>query len=268
MREQLLAGARAEARTSRVLSRDAAAAGARRADERAVPTRAGCCGGRALQPRGRPARRPRRAWDRGGRRAGADRSSRDRRRGRSGRRAHALIAAAGSLLVDWGFVRRQKATGSRPREACLRGERSPSTGTGSAASTFEARRCGGRSDSREWPRLRTRQARKRTNDAGAGHPAAMCPRCFGRWTHAPDPRGPLLRIPPGARRRFARGLPAPVLATAVAVALGWWWVAALGIALTAGAVLLALDRFRQLGHRFHGPRVVVREGSLLRHWTG
>jgi putative membrane protein len=33
------------------------------------------------------------------------------------------------------------------------------------------------------------------------------------------------------------------------------------------AVPLALDRYRQLGHRFDGRRLVVREGSLLRRWT-
>jgi putative membrane protein len=30
---------------------------------------------------------------------------------------------------------------------------------------------------------------------------------------------------------------------------------------------LALDRYRQLGHRFYGKRVVLREGSLTRRWT-
>jgi putative membrane protein len=32
-------------------------------------------------------------------------------------------------------------------------------------------------------------------------------------------------------------------------------------------VPLAIDRYRQLGHRFDGERVVVREGSLSRRWS-
>jgi putative membrane protein len=85
---------------------------------------------------------------------------------------------------------------------------------------------------------------------------------------APDPREQLTAHPRSARaRRFIRALPVPVLATAVAIALGWWWVAAAGLASIVATAFLALDRYRQLGHRFDGKRVVVREGSLTRRWT-
>jgi putative membrane protein len=66
---------------------------------------------------------------------------------------------------------------------------------------------------------------------------------------------------------LARALPPPVLATAVAAVLGWWWVAAAGVAATVVLAALAVDRYRQLGHRFDGRRLAVREGSLLRRWT-
>jgi putative membrane protein len=85
---------------------------------------------------------------------------------------------------------------------------------------------------------------------------------------APDPRAQLVTHPRSARgRRFARALPLPILVTAAAFVLGWWWVAAAGLALTAAAVPLAIDRYRQLGHRFDGRRLAVREGSLRRRWT-
>ena len=50
----------------------------------------------------------------------------------------------------------------------------------------------------------------------------------------------------------------------VAVALGAWWGAALALAALALAALLALDRYRQLGHAFDGRRLSLREGSLRR----
>ena len=85
---------------------------------------------------------------------------------------------------------------------------------------------------------------------------------------AADPRAQLAAHPTSARgRRFARALPLPILVTAAALALGWWWVAAAGLALTAAAVPLAIDRYRQLGHRFDGRRLSLREGSLRRRWT-
>jgi uncharacterized membrane protein YdbT with pleckstrin-like domain len=68
-------------------------------------------------------------------------------------------------------------------------------------------------------------------------------------------------------RRLTRALPAPALVTVVALALGWWSVAVISIVLTVAAVPLALDRYRQLGHRFERQRLAVREGSLQRRWT-
>jgi putative membrane protein len=85
---------------------------------------------------------------------------------------------------------------------------------------------------------------------------------------APDPASRLAAHPPSARgRRFSRALPVPVLATALGIVVGWWWLAAAGLALTVAAVPLAADRYRQLGHGFDGRRVALREGSLLRRWT-
>jgi putative membrane protein len=64
-----------------------------------------------------------------------------------------------------------------------------------------------------------------------------------------------------------RALPLPLLVTAVGVAVDWWWLAAAGLVLTVGAVPLAADRYRQLGHRFDGRRVALRNGSLMRRWS-
>jgi putative membrane protein len=85
---------------------------------------------------------------------------------------------------------------------------------------------------------------------------------------APDPWEPLNAHPPAARgRRFVRALPLPVVVGVAAALLGVWWLAAVGLVATAVAVALALDRYRQLGHRFDGRRLALREGSLVRRWT-
>jgi putative membrane protein len=85
---------------------------------------------------------------------------------------------------------------------------------------------------------------------------------------APDPDGPLVVHPPPARsRRVVRAVALPVAGLVAAVALGAWWGAALALAATAVAVLLALDRYRQLGHAFDGRRLALRDGSLRRRWT-
>ena len=82
---------------------------------------------------------------------------------------------------------------------------------------------------------------------------------------AADPSAPLAAHPCAARsRRFARALALPLAALVVAVALGAWWGAALALAALALAALLALDRYRQLGHAFDGRRLSLREGSLRR----
>ncbi|MGH3134431.1 MAG: PH domain-containing protein [Gaiellaceae bacterium] len=74
--------------------------------------------------------------------------------------------------------------------------------------------------------------------------------------------------PRGARtRRLVRAAAAPLALGTVALALRWWWPAALLLVLAAAGVPLALDRYRQLGHRLAGQRLAVREGSLSRRWT-
>lgn len=68
-------------------------------------------------------------------------------------------------------------------------------------------------------------------------------------------------------RRLLRAVAAPAALGVVALVVGAWWLAALLGALAIAAVPLGFDRYRQLGHRFHGRRLAVREGSLLRRWT-
>lgn len=85
---------------------------------------------------------------------------------------------------------------------------------------------------------------------------------------APDPGTPLTLHPPAARsRRFMRALAVPLIVLAVAVGLREPWAIAAAAVLVVSAVPLALDRYRQLGHRFHGRRLLVREGSLRRRWS-
>ncbi len=85
---------------------------------------------------------------------------------------------------------------------------------------------------------------------------------------AAQPRGELDRHPRAALpRRFVRAVVAPGLVAVAAIALGWWWAALPALVLVAAAVPLALDRYRQLGHRFDGRRLAVRKGSLQRRWT-
>ena len=82
---------------------------------------------------------------------------------------------------------------------------------------------------------------------------------------APDPSAPLAAHPRAARsRRFVRALVLPLAGLAVAAVLGVWWGAALALAALLPATLLALDRYRQLGHAFDGRRLSLREGSLRR----
>jgi putative membrane protein len=84
---------------------------------------------------------------------------------------------------------------------------------------------------------------------------------------AADPSTPLVAHPPAARsRRFVRALALPLVALVILAALAIVWAAALTLALVALA-LLALDRYRQLGHAFDGRRLVLREGSLRRRWS-
>ena len=85
---------------------------------------------------------------------------------------------------------------------------------------------------------------------------------------APDPGAMLSAHPPAARpRRLVRALPVPLVLLGLAAALGALWAVPVTLALTVLALLLALDRYRQLGHAFDGRRLVLREGSLLRRWS-
>jgi len=68
-------------------------------------------------------------------------------------------------------------------------------------------------------------------------------------------------------RRLARAVVLPTVLGVAALALQWWLPAVVLFGLGLGGVPLAIDRYRQLGHRFDGSRLVVREGSLTRRWT-
>jgi putative membrane protein len=181
-----------------------------------------------------------------------------------------LFAVAGSLIVDWGFLLRPEGDGVTAERGLL---------TRRKVSIDRDRIRG--LDVRDTPLRRpfglaavtaiaggVRGARGRTTLAPVVPSADVLALLRSVDRLAPDPRAQLAAHPRSARgRRFARALPLPVLATVLAVALGWWWVAAAGLALIAATAALALDRYRQLGHRFDGRRVVVREGSLMRRWT-
>jgi putative membrane protein len=85
---------------------------------------------------------------------------------------------------------------------------------------------------------------------------------------SPDPAAPLVTHPPASRRRrLVRALALPLVALAILAAFGLVWAALAAAVVTALALLVALDRHRQLGHRFDGRRVALREGSLQRRWS-
>jgi putative membrane protein len=181
-----------------------------------------------------------------------------------------VFAAAGALLVDWDFVLRaegerftaerglftrravsidrERIRGLDVRDSLLRRTFGLAAVTAVAAGV---RRSGGR-----------------TTLAPVLRAGSALPMLHSVDTHAPDPWVELDVHPRAARaRRLTRALPAPALVTVVALALGWWSVAVISIVLTVAAVPLALDRYRQLGHRFERQRLAVREGSLQRRWT-
>ena len=82
------------------------------------------------------------------------------------------------------------------------------------------------------------------------------------------PDGALERHPRAARtRRVVRAVALPALLAAIAFGAGSWWPAVLLLALLPLALLLGIDRYRQLGHSFDGDRLSVREGSLSRRRT-
>jgi putative membrane protein len=180
------------------------------------------------------------------------------------------FAAAGSLLVDWDFtlhdegerltatrglltrrtvsIDRERVRGLDVRDTPLR---RPLQLVGVTAIAGGVRGSGGRTTLA--PVIGTVEAVSLLRSVDA---------------QAPDPAARLHMHPRSALpRRLWRALPLPLVAAVVSALLGWWWVAAVSLGLTAAAVPLALDRYRQLGHRFDGRRVVLRGGSLLRRWS-
>jgi putative membrane protein len=83
-----------------------------------------------------------------------------------------------------------------------------------------------------------------------------------------DP-GPLVQHPPAARRRrIVRALAAGLLVTGIGlvatVTTGWWWVPAVGVALTVLGVPVGLGRYAALGHAAGAGSFTVRSGWLVR----
>jgi putative membrane protein len=181
-----------------------------------------------------------------------------------------LFAVVGSLLVDWGFTLRSE--GDR-----LTAERGLLT---RRTVSIDRERIRGL-DVRDTPLRRPFGLAEVTAIAGGVRgsggrttlaPIASADTVIGLLRSvdplAPEPRAELTPHPRPARtRRFVRALLIPALATGVALLFGWWWAAAAGLVLTAALVPLAADRYRQLGHRFDGRRLAVREGSLRRRWA-
>ena len=181
-----------------------------------------------------------------------------------------LMAAAGSLLVDWRFtlvdegerlravrglltrrivvLDRDRIRGADVRDTPLRRP------FGVVSVTAIAAGVGGRSGGTTLAPLL---------------PAAAAPDLLRAVdAEAPDPAAALTAHPPaGTRRRLRRALPLPLAVLAAAVAFVSPWAIALALVLSALATGLALDRHRQLGHRFDGRRLVLREGSLRRRWS-
>ncbi len=102
-------------------------------------------------------------------------------------------------------------------------------------------------------------------------PAAVAVRVASAIVGAAEPiTCPLVRHQPAAlRRRFVRAL---VPAIAVAAGFGSWWLAgplpgslaAMSLLAVPVALLLAVDRFRSLGHALVGGMLVTRFGSVVR----
>jgi putative membrane protein len=181
-----------------------------------------------------------------------------------------LAAIAGSLLVDWGFtvrdegerlaasrglltrrvvhLDRDRIRGADVRDSPLRRPLRLSSVNAIAAGLRG--RTGG-----------TALAPVIRNDLVAGLLRAVDP-------SAPDPATALVAHPPASRRRrLTRALALPLVALAIMAVFGVVW-AGLAAALVSGlALLVALDRHRQLGHRFDGRRLALREGSLQRRWS-
>jgi putative membrane protein len=181
-----------------------------------------------------------------------------------------LAAVAGSLLVDWRFtlrdegerlaasrglltrrvvhLDRDRIRGADVRDSPLRRPLGLSSVNAIAAGLRG--RTGG-----------TALAPVIENDRVAGLLEAVDP-------GAPDPAAALEAHPPASRRRrLARALALPLLALVILAAVGVLWAALAAAVVTALALLVGLDRHRQLGHRFDGRRLALREGSLQRRWS-
>jgi putative membrane protein len=85
---------------------------------------------------------------------------------------------------------------------------------------------------------------------------------------APDPGAPLIAHPEAARRRrLVRALWLPLAVLVPALVFIEPWAIAAGVLLTAVGIAVGLDRYRQLGHALHGRRLAVRGGSVHRRWS-
>jgi putative membrane protein len=181
------------------------------------------------------------------------------------------LGALGSLLVDWAFV----LTDDGERLVATRGLL-----TRRAVTIDRARVRGvdvGDSPLRRPLRLVSVAAVAGGVAGGAGGRATLAPileaEAATRLVRVLDPGAPALEAalathPRAARgRRLVRALGPPAAAAVLAALLGAWWAVVALVVLAAAGVPLAFDRYRQLGHRFDGDRVVVREGSLSRRWS-
>lgn len=182
----------------------------------------------------------------------------------------ALIAAAGSLLVDWRFT----LTDDGERLTASRGLLTR------RVVVLERERVRG-ADLRDTPLRRpfklvslTAIAAGLRGRSGGTTLAPVLPAEEARTLlrevdgEAPDPAARLTPHPPAARRRrLQRALALPLVVLAAALALVEPWAIAAALILAATAVVVALDRYRQLGHAFDGRRLAVREGSLRRRWS-
>jgi putative membrane protein len=181
-----------------------------------------------------------------------------------------LIAAAGSLLVDWDFTLRDEGE----RLTAVRGLLTHRT------VVLDLDRIRG-ADVRDTPLRRplglvsasaiVSGLRRRTGGATLAPvvPAARAASLLRAVDPlAPDPSAPLSPHPVAARgRRLTRALPVPLALLVAAAVFRVPWAIAAAALLTALSVLVALDRYRQLGHRFDGRRLALRGGSLQRRWS-
>jgi putative membrane protein len=185
--------------------------------------------------------------------------------------AAVALGALGSLLVDWSFV----LTDDGERLVATRGLL-----TRRAVTIDRARVRGvdvGDSPLRRPLRLVSVAAVAGGVGSGSGGRATLAPildaEAATRLVRVLDPAAPALQValtqhPRAARgRRLVRAVGPPAAAALLAAPVGAWWAVAVLVVVAAAGVPLAFDRYRQLGHRFDGERVVAREGSLSRRWS-